>query len=189
MQKIKISNQQARYFLLAHQGLTNPITFSDKIGILQFINRVGCIQFDPLNIVGHNHELVLQSRTTQFQPQMMAELLYKERMLLSIIKRAPGNFMILPTNIFLPNCCSCLTPMLLKTSIMIGISSGAWAVSDYYGTNLVMPGWEFPHCIPRSATPLLIVSSPGNQSSRLRRKASQPISIFAKPICLFWKMF
>jgi uncharacterized protein len=80
--KINISNKQARNFLLIHQGLTNPFTFDGKHGILDFINRVGCIQFDPLNIAGHNHEIVLQSRINQFRPQMLAELLYQDRSLI-----------------------------------------------------------------------------------------------------------
>jgi uncharacterized protein len=82
MDKIRLSRQQARNFLLTHQGLTNPGIFNGKAGIMDFIQRVGCIQFDPLNIVGHNHELVLQSRIKNFSPHMLDELLYQERLLL-----------------------------------------------------------------------------------------------------------
>ncbi len=81
MKTIKISNKQARRFLLAHQGLRPPYEFEGKAGILDFISRVGCIQFDPLNIVGHNPELVLQSRVNGFRPSMLQELLYKDRKL------------------------------------------------------------------------------------------------------------
>ncbi len=50
--------------------------------MLEYIRRVGCIQFDPLNIVGRNPELVLQARVSDFRPAMLRELLYQDRKLL-----------------------------------------------------------------------------------------------------------
>lgn len=82
MQDLAITRQQARRFILAHQGLNPPRQLKGKAGILSHISRVGCIQFDPLNIVGHNHELVLQSRISGFKPSMLQELLYTDRKLL-----------------------------------------------------------------------------------------------------------
>jgi uncharacterized protein YcaQ len=82
MEKLEISLQQARRFLLQHQGLWPPRTARGKAGILAHFERVGCIQFDPLNIVGHNSELVLQARVADFRPSLLQELLYKERQLL-----------------------------------------------------------------------------------------------------------
>lgn len=79
---LSITKQQARRFLLAHQELWPPRCLSGKENILRFIYRVGCIQFDPLNIVGHNQELVLQSRIKDFCPVMLTELLYEDRKLL-----------------------------------------------------------------------------------------------------------
>ena len=43
---------------------------------------VGCIQFDPINIVGRNPDLVLQSRIKDYRPQFLDELLYSERKLI-----------------------------------------------------------------------------------------------------------
>lgn len=77
-----ITKEQARRFLLMYHGLYDACAFKGKHGILQFIHRVGCIQFDPLNIAGHNHELVLQSRIRGFTPQMLYDLLYIDRKLL-----------------------------------------------------------------------------------------------------------
>ncbi|HMM21222.1 MAG TPA: crosslink repair DNA glycosylase YcaQ family protein [Selenomonadales bacterium] len=77
-----LSKQQARRFLLAHQELWPPHGLSGKEGVLRFIRRAGCIQFDPLNIVGHNQELVLQSRVKDFRPGMLTGLLYGDRRLL-----------------------------------------------------------------------------------------------------------
>jgi uncharacterized protein YcaQ len=62
--------------------LLPPYEVYGKEGIIEFINRVGCIQFDPLNIVGNNPELVLQSRVKDFRPNLLQELLYTDRKLL-----------------------------------------------------------------------------------------------------------
>ena len=77
-----ITKAHARRFLLAYQGLWPPDAFQGKPGILDYIRRVGCIQFDPLNIAGHNPELVLQARVEGFRPAMLKELLYEERKLI-----------------------------------------------------------------------------------------------------------
>ena len=77
-----ITREQTRRFLLAHQGLWPANRYSGKSGVLDFIRHVGCIQFDPLDIVGRNAELVLQSRVGGFLPGMLQELLYQDRQLL-----------------------------------------------------------------------------------------------------------
>jgi len=81
MGSIKITRSQARRFILIHQCLLPPRTISGKQGILDFLNRVGCIQYDPLNIVGNNPELVLQSRVKDFKPEILEEMLYTDRTL------------------------------------------------------------------------------------------------------------
>ncbi len=77
-----LTKQQARRFILAHQGLWPPCQLEGKDGILQYIRRVGCVQFDPLNIVGHNQDLVLQARVSGYRPLLLRELLYLDRQLL-----------------------------------------------------------------------------------------------------------
>ncbi len=79
---MKITKKQARLFLLTYQGLLPPYGSCGKEGIYNYIQRVGCIQFDPLNKVGINPDLVLQSRISNYNPQMIQELLYQERKLL-----------------------------------------------------------------------------------------------------------
>jgi len=54
----------------------------DKAGIMDFIRHAGCIQFDPINVVGRNPDLVLQSRTAGYRPRLLEELLYTDRQLL-----------------------------------------------------------------------------------------------------------
>ena len=79
---ITLSKSQARRFLLAYQGLLLPRQGRGKPGILDYFQRVSCIQFDPLNVIGQNPHLVLQSRIGDYQPHMLKELLYQERRLL-----------------------------------------------------------------------------------------------------------
>src|SRR5512136_1978564 len=78
---LHLTKAQARRFILTHQGLWPPSALQGKAGVLDFIRHVGSIQFDPLNIVGHNPELVLQARVADFRPAMLRELLYDERRL------------------------------------------------------------------------------------------------------------
>lgn len=82
MKTLTITKQRARRLILAHQGLWPASELEGKADILKYIHRVGCIQFDPLNIVGRNPELVLQARFSGFQPVMLQELLYEDRKLL-----------------------------------------------------------------------------------------------------------
>ncbi len=81
MEKLTLTRQQARRCMLAHQGLWPPYALAGKSGVLSYVRRVGCLQYDPLNIVGHNSELVLQARVSDFRPGMLRELLYEDRRL------------------------------------------------------------------------------------------------------------
>ncbi|HEX7712393.1 MAG TPA: winged helix DNA-binding domain-containing protein [Bacillota bacterium] len=82
MKPIILTQLQARQFILAYQGLQPSLELTGKSGVLEYIRRVGCIQYDPLDIVGHNPELVLQARVAGFHPAMLQELLYSDRKLL-----------------------------------------------------------------------------------------------------------
>lgn len=79
---LTLSKSQARRFLLAHQALWPPRNLMGKAGALDFIRRVGCIQFDPLDMAGQNADLVLQARVADFTPGMLRQLLYEDRKLL-----------------------------------------------------------------------------------------------------------
>ena len=82
MGRLSMTRPQARRFLLAHQGLWPPHALRGKAGVLEYIRRVGCIQFDPLNVVGSSPELTLQARVADFRPAMLQTLLYQDRQLL-----------------------------------------------------------------------------------------------------------
>ncbi|HEY6675965.1 MAG TPA: crosslink repair DNA glycosylase YcaQ family protein, partial [Terrimicrobium sp.] len=79
---IVIRKAQARRFLLAHLGLWPPRQLRGKRGVLDYIRHVNCIQYDPINVVGQNPHLVLQSRVRGYKPAMLGALLYEDRKLL-----------------------------------------------------------------------------------------------------------
>ncbi len=82
MKPLQLSKSEARRILLKHQGLWPPYQLRGKPGIVEFIQKVGCIQYDPLNKIGRNHELVLQARIGDFRSDFVTELLYADRQLL-----------------------------------------------------------------------------------------------------------
>ncbi|MEW6717792.1 MAG: crosslink repair DNA glycosylase YcaQ family protein [Chloroflexota bacterium] len=79
---LEISKKEARRFLLAHQRLWPPRFLHGKQGTMEFIQHVNCVQYDPINVVGRNPDLVLQARVTDYTPLMLEELLYTDRTLL-----------------------------------------------------------------------------------------------------------
>ena len=79
---MKLTKKQARQFILTYQNLINPRTLQGKKGVLDYIKQVGCIQYDPLNMVGYNSNLVLQTRIENYRPEYLEELSYTDRKLL-----------------------------------------------------------------------------------------------------------
>ena len=77
----ELTKTRAREFILAKQGLLGKHRFSGKEGAYAYVRQAGCIQFDPVDVCGRNAELTLQSRVKGFTREMLAELLYKDRLL------------------------------------------------------------------------------------------------------------
>jgi uncharacterized protein YcaQ len=61
--------------------LNNFSILSGETGIKNIFKRLGSIQYDPLNVVGRNPYLVLQSRIKGFTADILDKLLYKDRYL------------------------------------------------------------------------------------------------------------
>ena len=91
---ITISNQTARNFLVNYQNLNGNGNLKGSAGVTEYMNKVRCIQYDPLNVVGRNADLVLQSRVKNFKPEVLFNLLYKERSLYDAADKMIG---IIPT--------------------------------------------------------------------------------------------
>ena len=78
---IVLTKTQAQTFVLAKQGLLGDYRFSGKEGAYAYVRQAGCIQYDPVDVCGKNAELTLQSRVQGFRKSMLADLLYKDRLL------------------------------------------------------------------------------------------------------------
>ena len=78
---IRIEKSTAARFLLLKQGLFKAYLFEGKRGALDYVRQAGCIQYDPVDVVGKNAELTLQSRVKGFRKKDLYDLLYKERKL------------------------------------------------------------------------------------------------------------
>lgn len=76
---IKTTKNQAGRFLIKYHGIHKM--GKTKEDIMNYIDKVGCIQFDPVDVIGINQDLVLQSRIKDYNPQMLWDLLYKDRRL------------------------------------------------------------------------------------------------------------
>ena len=76
-----MTREQARRFILSKQGLLGKYRFVGKAGAYRYIRQAGCIQYDPVDVCGKNAELTLQSRVRGFTKKMLADLLYKDRLL------------------------------------------------------------------------------------------------------------
>jgi uncharacterized protein YcaQ len=70
---MEITKDQFKEFLIHYHGLDEK-----QLTVLDYFRRVGCIQYDPLNIVGRNPDLVLQSRIQNYTSHQLHTLLYEE---------------------------------------------------------------------------------------------------------------
>ncbi|MCL2544487.1 MAG: winged helix DNA-binding domain-containing protein [Clostridia bacterium] len=77
----RIGRRAAIRFLLDWHGLAGARRYAGAGGMLAHIRRVGCIQFDPLDICGRNAELALHARVKGFTPALLHDALYKARTL------------------------------------------------------------------------------------------------------------
>ncbi len=85
MVPIEITKAQLRLFIVYYQGLiesdqqTSELSPFDAVEAL--IKQIGCIQYDPLNVVGKNPDLVLQARIPGYKQGDIDYLLYEKRSL------------------------------------------------------------------------------------------------------------
>lgn len=78
---IHITKAQARRFLIRYHGLDGSEKWEGNAGILACFERLGAIQYDPLDVAGRNPDLVLQSRVKGYRRNQIHELLYEKRQL------------------------------------------------------------------------------------------------------------
>lgn len=81
MEQHNLTSVQARRFMLYKHGLLGEHQFCNKAGVLEFVRRVGCIQYDPVDVCGRNDSILLASRVQGYELSMLDELLYTDRVL------------------------------------------------------------------------------------------------------------
>ncbi len=91
--KKQVTKQQARRFLLKRHGLLGAHQYHGKEGVYEYIRNFGCVQYDPIDVCGKNHELVLQARVPNFEKDWVNQLLYHDRKLIDWFDK---NMSILP---------------------------------------------------------------------------------------------
>ena len=78
----EISRAVARRYLAIHHLLAPPRAVrGGPAGVIAVVDRLGSIQFDPLEIAGRNHDLVLLARVAGYRREITDHLLYDERSL------------------------------------------------------------------------------------------------------------
>ena len=78
---ISITKEQAKRFILSKQGLLGKYRFIGKDGAYRYVRQAGCIQYDPVDVCGKNAELTLLARVKGFTKKTLADLLYRDRLL------------------------------------------------------------------------------------------------------------
>lgn len=80
---MNITREQARRYLLNYHRLTDAFPLSTD-QIPQYVRKVGCIQFDPLNVVGRNPDLVMQARCPGYVKGGIDKIIYENRRLFDV---------------------------------------------------------------------------------------------------------
>jgi uncharacterized protein YcaQ len=91
----QIGNDVARRFLAIRHLLAPPRSLpGSAAGVLAVVDRLGSLQFDPLEVAGRNHDLVLHARVAGYRRELTDELLYGRRLLFEAYNKSLN---LLPT--------------------------------------------------------------------------------------------
>jgi uncharacterized protein len=76
---VKVSAEAARRFLVARHLLAPARSLQGgRDGVLEVFRRFGSIQFDPIDVAGRTHDLMLHARVAGYEPAWCEEL-YEQR--------------------------------------------------------------------------------------------------------------
>ncbi len=78
----QLSARVARRYLVHHHLLAPPRALpAEPASVMRVVDRLGSLQFDPLEVAGRNHDLVLLSRIAGYRRAWTDGLLYRDRVL------------------------------------------------------------------------------------------------------------
>jgi uncharacterized protein YcaQ len=91
----QIDKAVARRFLAIRHLLAPPRALpATPESVLAVVDRLGSLQFDPLEVAGRNHDLVLSARVACYKRELTDELLYGRRLLFEAYNKSLN---LLPT--------------------------------------------------------------------------------------------
>ena len=67
MENITITKEQAKKFLVGYHFINSKSQLAKHEGIIEMFERLQTIQYDPLDVVGRNTDLVIQARVKDYQ--------------------------------------------------------------------------------------------------------------------------
>jgi uncharacterized protein YcaQ len=91
-----ISKNAARRFLVTRHLLAPPRSLpAEPASVMRVVARLGSLQFDPLEVAGRNHDLVLLARIAGYERSWTDSLLYEQRQLFEAYNKGLS---LLPTS-------------------------------------------------------------------------------------------
>ncbi|MFC3745248.1 DNA glycosylase AlkZ-like family protein [Paenibacillus sp. GCM10012306] len=82
--QLSYSKADIRKYLITYHHLSDDSALQSTSQIAEYIRKVGCIQYDPLDVVGRNPDLTLQSRYATYRKGDIDQYLYTERILFDV---------------------------------------------------------------------------------------------------------
>ena len=84
-----VSLAAARRFLAIRHMLAPPRSLpGEAASVMAVFERLGALQFDPLEVAGRNHDLALAARIDGYRRELTDDLLYRERVLFEAYNKA-----------------------------------------------------------------------------------------------------
>jgi uncharacterized protein YcaQ len=88
-----LSKEHMKHYLIEHHGLGSERPYQGKDGLMAYLKKVGCIQFDPIDLCGKSPELTVHAHVESLSKSDLYDMLYKERVLVDYFDK---NLSILP---------------------------------------------------------------------------------------------
>lgn len=90
-----VSAAVARRFLVLRHLLAPPRSLpAEPASVMRVVDRLGSLQFDPLEVAGRNHDLTLLARVAGYRRSWTDDLLYRDRVLYETYNK---QFSLVPT--------------------------------------------------------------------------------------------
>lgn len=79
MHTVTMTIEEARSFLVSYHMINTKNQPKNKQGVMEVFQKLQSVQYDPLDVVGKNSDLVLQARIQNYRKKYLQEVLYQDR--------------------------------------------------------------------------------------------------------------